>query len=134
MEDGLEILDDAESRALLASGDVGRIGISVGALPAIFPVNYRVVDGAILFRTAPGSKLSAAVANAVVAFEVDDFGVYDHSGWSVLVVGRAEVVTDPDVLAAADAAGLQPYVGGSRPATVRITPTLISGRRLVPCD
>jgi nitroimidazol reductase NimA-like FMN-containing flavoprotein (pyridoxamine 5'-phosphate oxidase superfamily) len=131
VDDGLEVLTETEARQLLASGDVGRVGISVGALPAIFPVNYRVVDGAIVFRTAPGSKLSAAVANAVVAFEVDDFGVYDRTGWSVLAVGQAEVVTDPDFIAAVDAAGLRPFADGVRPAVVRITPTLISGRRLV---
>jgi hypothetical protein len=128
---GLEVLSEAECRSLLALGSVGRIGISLDALPAIFPVNYRLVDGAILFRTAPGSKLSCAAAGAVVAFEVDDYGILDSSGWSVLAVGRAEVVTDEAAVAAAGAAGLAPFAEGERDALVRIEPTLLSGRRIV---
>ena len=72
------------------------MGITIGALPAIFPVNYRVVDGAIVYWTSPGSKMSAAVAGAVVAFEVDDYQLADRTGWSVLAVGRADVVADPE--------------------------------------
>ena len=131
VDQGLELLTEDESRTLLGGGEVGRIGITLGALPAIFPVNYRVIDGAIVFRTAPGSKLSAAVAGAVVAFEVDDYEAADRSGWSVLAVGRAEVVGVPDMALKAKAAHLQPYVDGARTALVRIEPTFISGRRLL---
>jgi nitroimidazol reductase NimA-like FMN-containing flavoprotein (pyridoxamine 5'-phosphate oxidase superfamily) len=131
VDGGLELLSDDEAQRLLAGGEVGRVGITIGALPAIFPVNYRLVDGAILFRTAPGSKMAAAAAGAVVAFEVDDFGLWDRSGWSVLAVGRAELVDDPSVRGAADAAGLEPFADGDRTALVRIEPTFVSGRRLV---
>ena len=130
VDGGLELLTDEEARVLLAGGEVGRIGISIGALPAIFPVNYRLVDGAIVFRTAPGSKLSAAAAGAVVAFEVDDYGLLDRSGWSVLAIGRAEVVDDADLIARVTATGLEPFVDGARTAIVRIEPTFLSGRRL----
>jgi len=131
VDEGLELLTDEEAGALLASGEVGRIGISMGALPAIFPVNYRLVDGAIVFRTAPGSKLSAAAAGAVVAFEVDDYGLLDRSGWSVLAIGAAEVVEDADVAALVAATGLAPFADGARTAIVRIEPTFLSGRCLV---
>jgi nitroimidazol reductase NimA-like FMN-containing flavoprotein (pyridoxamine 5'-phosphate oxidase superfamily) len=131
VDGGLELLDEEESRRLLASGEVGRVGITIGALPAIFPVNYRLVDGAIAFRTAPGSKMSAAVAGAVVAFEVDDYGVWDRSGWSVLVVGEARVVDDPAWCQAVAASGLETFADGARMAVVRIEPTLVTGRRLV---
>jgi hypothetical protein len=50
------------------------------------------VNGAIVFRTAPGSKIAAAAAGSVVAFEVDDDGRLDRSGWSVLAVGQAQLV------------------------------------------
>ena len=131
VDEGLELLSDDEAWRLLASGEVGRVGITIGALPAIFPVNYRLVDGAILFRTAPGSKMAAAAAGSVVAFEVDDYGVWDRSGWSVLAVGNAELVDEPSVRDAADAAGLEAFVDGDRTALVRIEPTFLSGRRLV---
>lgn len=128
---GLELLTEDEARQLLANGEVGRIGISLGALPAIFPVNYRLVDGAIVFRTAAGSKLSAATAGSVVAFEVDDYGASDRSGWSVLAIGQAEVVDDRTLLDRVEATGLESFADGIRTAVVRIDPTFVSGRRLV---
>jgi nitroimidazol reductase NimA-like FMN-containing flavoprotein (pyridoxamine 5'-phosphate oxidase superfamily) len=131
VDQGLELLTEDEASQLLAGAEVGRVGITMGALPAIFPVNYRVIDGAIVFFTAPGSKMSAAVGGAVVAFEVDDYQLADRSGWSVLAVGRAEVVTDPATAAKARALHLQPFADGPRDTLVRIDPTFISGRRLV---
>jgi nitroimidazol reductase NimA-like FMN-containing flavoprotein (pyridoxamine 5'-phosphate oxidase superfamily) len=131
LDDGLELLTDEECRRLLAMCEVGRVGITIGALPAIFPVNYRVIDGAIVFRTSPGSKLSAAAAGAVVAFEVDDYEAADRSGWSVLAIGRAEIVFDLDLTLRVLATRLEPYVEGFRTSIVRIEPTLLSGRRLV---
>lgn len=131
VDEGLELLTEDEARGLLAGGEVGRVGITIGALPAIFPVNYRVIDGAILFRTAPGSKMSAAAGGAVVAFEVDDYQLADRSGWSVLAVGRAEVVDDPATTRKALDAHLEPWAEGARTTIVRIEPTFISGRRIV---
>src|SRR5689334_22383998 len=92
---GLEILDRAECMALLGFAALGRISISSGALPTILPVNYRLVDDQILFRTARGTKLDAATENAVVAFEVDDIDPVNHAGWSVVVTGVAREVADP---------------------------------------
>jgi uncharacterized protein len=128
---GLEILTEDESRRLLATREIGRVGVTVGALPAIFPVNYRMVDDAIVFRTAPGTKLSAAADGAVVAFETDHYEAGDRSGWSVLAVGRSEVVHDLDVAFKVADAGLEPFAGGVRTAIVRIRPELVSGRRIV---
>jgi uncharacterized protein len=131
VDQGLELLTEDQCRQLLTGGEVGRVGITIGALPAIFPVNYRMVDGAIVFRTAPGTKMSAATEGAVVAFEVDDYQLADRSGWSVLAVGRAEVVDDRDTAFKALEARLEPFVDGTRTAIVRIEPLFLSGRRLV---
>lgn len=131
IDEGLELLTEEQARELLATGEVGRIGISIRALPAIFPVNYRVIDDAIVFRTAPGSKLSAAADHAVVAFEVDDYELADRTGWSVLAVGRAEVVTDLAMTFKVLDARLDPLAEGRRSSIVRIEPTFVSGRRIV---
>jgi nitroimidazol reductase NimA-like FMN-containing flavoprotein (pyridoxamine 5'-phosphate oxidase superfamily) len=131
VDQGLELLTDDQARQLLAEGEVGRVGITIGSLPAIFPVNYRLIDGAVVFRTAPGSKMSAATEGAVVAFEVDDYQLADRSGWSVLLVGRAEVVDDDEVAVKVAAARLEPLVDSPRTVIVRIAPTFVSGRRLV---
>jgi nitroimidazol reductase NimA-like FMN-containing flavoprotein (pyridoxamine 5'-phosphate oxidase superfamily) len=131
VDDGLELLTEEEARGLLATGEVGRVGITIGAMPAIFPVNYRVIDGWIVFRTAPGSKMSAASQGAVVAFEVDDYQLADRTGWSVLAVGPAEVVHDLDMSFKVRDVGLEPLAGGRRTTIVRIQPTFVSGRRIV---
>ena len=131
IEEGLELLSEEEARRLLAYGEIGRIGVTISALPAIFPVNYRYIGDAILFRTAPGSKLSAAARGAIVAFEVDEYNAASRGGWSVLAVGPAEVVHDDDPIVGDLDDGPDPYAGGERKALVRITPTFISGRRIV---
>jgi nitroimidazol reductase NimA-like FMN-containing flavoprotein (pyridoxamine 5'-phosphate oxidase superfamily) len=132
IDDGLELLTEAECRQLVATADVGRIGVTVGGLPAIFPVNYRMIDGGIVFRTAPGSKLAAATREAVVAFEVDDYDALHRSGWSVLVVGKAHVVHDLDLTFKALAANLEPWAAAeSRTSLVRVDIEFLSGRRIV---
>ena len=131
VDEGLELLTEAEAWALAATVDLGRVGVTVGALPAIFPVNYRVLDGGIVFRTAPGSKLSAATANAVVAFEIDDHDPITRTGWSVLIVGQATVIHDIGCAFKVLEADLEPYADGRRPWIVRIEPGFVSGRRIV---
>jgi len=131
IDGGLELLTESECHRLLASNDFGRVGVSIGGLPAIIPVNYRFLDGDVVFRTGPGLKLAAATDGEVVAFEVDDHHPADRSGWSVLVVGRAEVSEDPALVARLHAARLAPYADGDRSAVVRVVPTFVSGRRLV---
>ena len=83
-----------------------------GRSPQSSRVNYRLIDGCIIFRSSPGSKLAAA-ARAVVAFEVDDYSVADRSGWSVLVVGASEIVHDLDVTFKTLEAGLEPRLDGA---------------------
>lgn len=127
---GLEILDAAECWSLLGSAPVGRIVFTDQALPAIQPVNFIVVDGDIVVRTAAGSKLAAATRNAVVAFEADDFDVEAGTGWSVVLTGQARTVTTPEELSALRALPLQPWTPGRREQFVRIRPQLITGRRI----
>lgn len=132
IDHGLELLTGSEAWDLLRSSDVGRVGVSMGALPAIFPVNYAVVDDRIVFRTAPGSKLSAATDRAVVAFEVDDYERTTRSGWSVLVVGRCEVVHDLHTAFEILHSGMEPWADApSRTSIIAVTPEFVSGRRIV---
>jgi nitroimidazol reductase NimA-like FMN-containing flavoprotein (pyridoxamine 5'-phosphate oxidase superfamily) len=131
VDEGLELLTEDEAKGLLAGGGVGRIGITIGALPAIFPVNYRVVDGEIFFRTSEGSKMTAATNGSVVAFEVDDYQLEERSGWSVLAIGTAHLVDAAAPRLEVLDTTLAPLADGRRPALVCIEPTFISGRRIV---
>lgn len=122
-----EILGDEECFDLLARKPIGRVAVSIGAIPAVFPVNYVFMNGAIYFYTGAGTKLAAAVREAVVAFEVDDYDITYEHGWSVLAVGVARIVDPDDVDADMP---LRPWVPGARHALVRIWPDLVSGRRI----
>ena len=130
IDNGLEILSPEQCHDLLRRNDVGRVAVTVAALPAIFPVNYAVVDDDIVFRTGQGTKLRAAVERAVVAFQIDHFDKSIGSGWSVMAVGLAEEITEPDELARARQIGLRPFAGGDRSHFIKIRPEFLSGRRI----
>lgn len=130
-DEGLEILDEDQCLDLLATSTVGRVGVSVGALPAIFTVNF-VLDGRdVFFKTSKGTKLAAAARHAVVAFQCDSVDPQHRGGWSVLMVGRAIPVTDPDQIAQLERLGIEPWAGGNRSIYVRIPVEFVSGRRIV---
>jgi nitroimidazol reductase NimA-like FMN-containing flavoprotein (pyridoxamine 5'-phosphate oxidase superfamily) len=128
--DHLIAMSDDECRARLGRNGVGRLAVTVNALPAIFPVNYATLDGDVVFRTGPGTKLDAALAEAVVAFEIDDIDHLEHTGWSVMVVGVAHTITDPLERERAAALPLTAWAGGDRDRFVRLSTTVISGREL----
>ncbi|AEY86801.1 pyridoxamine 5'-phosphate oxidase family protein [Streptomyces olivaceoviridis] len=94
--DGFRVLDRQECLRLLTKVPVGRIVYTRQALPAVLPVNFGLdTDSSILVRTSATSDLVRAVDGVVVAFQADDFNTAEHSGWSVVVTGRATAVTDP---------------------------------------
>ena len=92
-----EALDEEECFSLLHSGSMGRVAVSLGEIPAVFPVNYHAFNGDIYFFTAEGTKLDAAIRRAMVAFQLDHFDLAYHHGWSILAVGKAtEIHEDLD--------------------------------------
>jgi nitroimidazol reductase NimA-like FMN-containing flavoprotein (pyridoxamine 5'-phosphate oxidase superfamily) len=132
----LEQLDEAECLRLITPGGIGRIAYSGRYGPTVFPVNYRLHEGTILFRTAQDSPtdedLRTGIANAEykVAFEIDDFDSVARVGWSVLVQGSAHHVDSEDERASVSGAGVEPWPGGERELFVRIIPSRITGRRI----
>lgn len=130
----LEHLERAECVSLLQQGLIGRVVYTYNALPAAQPVNYVVDANEIVFRTAGGDKLKAAVNNAVVGFEVDDFNLTARTGWSVLVVGQAYHVIDQERLALLQTRLPKPWATDRSTYTVAVPLTKLSGRRLVSQD
>jgi uncharacterized protein len=128
--DRLVTLDRDDCLLRLGRSGVGRVAVPEGALPAIFPVNYTMLDSDTVFRTGPGSKLDAALAGSVVAFEIDQSDAMSHTGWSVLLVGRAHPISDPQTLARAASLPLTPWADGERDPFVRIETAVVSGREL----
>ncbi|MET8947154.1 pyridoxamine 5'-phosphate oxidase family protein [Streptomyces sp. NPDC004542] len=126
----LSELGGQECRRLLSTHGVGRLAVSTGQAPVVVPVNYSVVDDAIVFRTRPDS-VPARGAGHEVAFEVDRVDDALSQGWSVLVRGPATTVTDPDaVRRLAERAHSAPWAGGERDVWVRIEIAAVTGRRI----
>ena len=128
---GLEVLDEHECFRLLRACHLGRVALSLGALPAVFPVHYALLGRDPVFRTDAGAKLTAASAGNVVCIEIDDADPESHGGWSVMVTGPADVLTDEADLAQAKDLPLRPWVGRGD-AFVRIKAAVVSGRRISP--
>ena len=124
-------LPEAECRALLGTAEIGRVGVSVGALPAIFPVRFTVVDDHVVFRTAQETLMANVVANAIVAFEADAIDHQRGHGWSVLVVGLAQPIDDHADLERVRNVPLAPW-RSSDDSFVRISTDRISGHTLAP--
>lgn len=130
----LTALKQAECEALLATQEVGRLVYTRRALPAVAPVNFVLRDGAIWIWTASSSSMWQAVRGAVVAFEADDLDRVARGGWSVVVLGVAELVRDPRQIERALTDGPEPWVMGRKEHLLRIPLTSVSGRRILPAD
>jgi hypothetical protein len=114
--------------ALLRTQEVGRLAVSVADRPEIFPVNYVVDHGTIVFRTAEGTKLAGA-AQRDVAFEADGYEPETGEAWSVVVKGRGEEISRGHELLDTTGLPLFPLHAGAKPRFVRVVPDEISGRR-----
>lgn len=119
---------------LLAGHSFGRLAVSMGGgAPTIRPVNY-VFDRAsqsVVFRTAPGSKFHALLHSVDAAFEIDGIDEHSRTGWSVIIRGITEEVTNPPEIARLDRLGLQPWAPGDKRHWMHIRAWTVSGRRIV---
>ena len=126
---GMTILDQHECWELLRGEEVGRLAIAITGHPDIFPINFLVDHGAVVFRTAEGTKLAGAVLGVAVAFEIDGFDADAGEAWSVVLKGRAtEIEAMQDVFDALDLP-LFPWHASPKHRFVRIVPEELSGRR-----
>jgi hypothetical protein len=114
-------LDEVTCRTMLRTQPVGRLVIP-GDVAHVVPLNFRVVDDVVGFRTASDGVAAAAIGGRV-AFEVDMFDERTCSGWSVVVVGR---------LVELDGARLDvvPWAPGERERALAVTIDELTGRLL----
>jgi uncharacterized protein len=128
---GLEILHLSDCFRLLESVPVGRIGFLAGGEVVILPVNFLLDGQDVVFRTGVGSKLASVEVGRYVGFEADAYEIADHTGWSVVVNGLAEVVESDAERARLDTLGSQQWGGAVTDRVwVRIRPSSVSGRRI----
>ncbi|MFJ3099380.1 helix-turn-helix domain-containing protein [Streptomyces hydrogenans] len=125
-------LEETECWALLGDRGVGRVGVEGADGLAVFPVNYQVLDGSLVFSTGADSALGRAAASGVeAAFEEDRLDEAFSRGWSVLLVGTVHVLADPaEAMGLSRAVTVRPWSGGERDTVVRLVPRRVTGRRI----
>jgi uncharacterized protein len=134
-------LSPDECWGLLRTAQVGRLAVTVAGRPEIFPVNYVVDHGTVVFRTAEGTKLAALMVAPLVAFEAD--GRYPaesgepgepDTAWSVVVKGRTREIDRLDDVVATAELPLSPWHASPKGRFVRVVPDEITGRRFTVAD
>jgi len=126
----VEMIDRVECLKLLGQHRVGRLGYIDDGWPTVIPINYSVNDDRIFIRSLPGHKLETANKRQVACVEVDQVDEWARTGWSVVVHGPLEVITDPEVLKAAWASDPDPWIKAPRWHWLELAPLSITGRRL----
>jgi nitroimidazol reductase NimA-like FMN-containing flavoprotein (pyridoxamine 5'-phosphate oxidase superfamily) len=124
-----EVLDQHVCWDLLRQGAFGRLAVVVDGEPDVFPVNYVVDHGTIVFRTDTGRKLTAA-AGRPVAFEVDGHDPAYAVVWSVVVRGVGAEIREMDEVIEAMELPLTPWQMGRKARFIRIRPSAVTGRRI----
>jgi nucleotide-binding universal stress UspA family protein len=127
----LEEMPEAECLALLAGQGVGRLAVVCDGQPLVFPVNY-ILDGrTVAFRSGSGTKVDWATLGRV-AFEVDGFDPTRHEGWSVVVQGWGQDITDglDEWSKRVRSTPLLPWAAGEKGHWLAIASPIVSGRRL----
>ena len=119
-------LSEQECWELLATVSVGRLALSVRALPVIMPVQY-YLDGRRLAMCLGHHALpERALDKTIIAFAADSIDPVTRSGWSIHVQGRSVI-----------ARGLLIDTDCGWPASVaqvvEIEPGRISGQRIHLC-
>jgi nitroimidazol reductase NimA-like FMN-containing flavoprotein (pyridoxamine 5'-phosphate oxidase superfamily) len=125
----LNALVERECVELLAGQVLGRVAVVVDGRARVFPVNYVLDGGDIVFRTGEGTKLDAANAGAVVTFEVDHSDPLYHTGWSVMATGPLQAITQPEELRRVRGLPVRAW-GREGRQWVRMPIGSISGRRI----
>lgn len=128
-DDRVEELSSSDCWQLLRSVSVGRLAVWVEDHPDIFPINYKVDRGTLVFRTGDGTKLRAAVGETPVAIEADGVDPQTGIAWSIVIKGKAAPVRDTDEVLDTVGLFLFPWEGGKKEHFVRITPDVVTGRR-----
>lgn len=129
--EAIEEIPQEECLELLRTkSKVGRLAFIEDGKPMVLPVNYRADAESVVFCTSEGSKLSHLRDGAPAAFEIDAARNANRSGWSVVVQGTAQEVTDQDELYELRHGPLKSWATDSSAHWIRISIDHISGRKI----
>ena len=90
-----EQISEERCWVLLATASVGRLALSVHALPAIYPVQYYLDGRQIVACLGHNQIPERSLEDAVVAFAADAIDPATQSGWAVQVLGRSIMPRQP---------------------------------------
>lgn len=125
-------LSTDECWALIAGQTTGRIGFLYEGQVTIWPLNCIVYDRGVYFRTAEDGVIARSGLERA-AFQLDHIDSVARSGWTILVNGRVERVTDPGLLTTLWGRPTdEPWAPGQRNVFFGITGDRICGRRVHP--
>lgn len=124
-DDAVRELHELECWEHLAEREFGRLAFHLTDEVHIVPLNYLIDDRRLVFCTSEGSKLLGIVMNHDVAFEVDD--VKDHSAWSVVARGQANILEHPQP-GFAEHLQQRSWVQTDKPILVAIEVSEVTGR------
>ncbi|GAB1821693.1 pyridoxamine 5'-phosphate oxidase family protein [Herbidospora sp. RD11066] len=130
----LEELTEKECLQLVSPGGIGRVAFGGTAGPTVFPVNYRMVDGQVVFRIRKGGTMEKSLQSGIddlevkIAFEIDHVEEESRDGWSVLIQGPAHHVSESELRSASE--DVDSWAGDDRDHYVRIAPQRVTGRRI----
>ncbi|MEO3872074.1 pyridoxamine 5'-phosphate oxidase family protein [Nonomuraea sp. B12E4] len=131
----LEILPQDECLRLIEPGGIGRVAFNSALGCVVLPVNYKMHQGTVIFRTASGGPMDQDLRTGLkgvdikIAFEIDMIDEPKREGWSVLVHGAAHHVP-PEEMDEVAGCGVTPWAGGERQLYIRLVPCQITGRRI----
>lgn len=128
-ESPTEVLVPADCWKYLESSYIGRLAVINGSVPEIFPVNFMVIGGKVVFRTAAGTKLRALLSGTAVAFEADGMNAYATEVWSVVVKGTPGPFEGDPATLQETGPDRGPWQPGTKDHLVQIVPGEVSGRR-----
>jgi uncharacterized protein len=134
MKQTMDELSESACWALLRTTSVGRLAVWVDDHPDIFPLNYAVDHGTVVFRSKAGTKVSAALSDSPVALEADGYDADTAEAWSVVIRGNAEEITAGTDLIDTLGLPLFPWQAGEKGRFIRVVPTTTSGRRFPVAD
>jgi hypothetical protein len=115
---------------LMRAGGIGRVVFRAPDRPVAIPVNFKMLETAIVFRSTEHGSIGEIDPGELVSFEVDRFDDAMSEGWSVLASGTSHCVSEPAELLRVEALGVEPWAGAGRNAYFCIAVTALSGRRI----
>ena len=128
---GVRTLDRVECLDLLPAKRVGRLAYVTDDGPRIVPLNYTTTPDSVVVRTLAYGEVARSALDQRVAFQIDDIDEFRETGWSVLVVGTAKLVSVEELKQILYRGAPEPWAGGPRTLFLRIPMTTVTGRQVM---